>query len=57
MIEIKVKKGTRICSKELGGCGRTIWTGEIAYMQMRSKRVKRYKRRFLCKECFDRKSY
>jgi len=56
MKEVEIKKGTRVCSKELGGCGRTIWSGEIAWVQERSKKKWR-RRRFLCKECYEKKAY
>ena len=56
MKRVKVKRGTRVCSKELGGCDRSIKQGEMAYMQMRSG-VKGRRRRFLCDSCYRRKAY
>ena len=55
MKKVIVKKGTRVCSKELGGCGRTIWEGEVCYKQIRV-RMKR-KTRYICEECWRRISY
>jgi len=54
---ITIKRGTRACDKkDLGGCGRVIKQGEIAYLQMRSG-VKGRRRRFLCKQCYNKKAY
>ncbi len=60
MKKVLVKKGTRICSVKLGGCGRVIKTGEYAWRQIKGKtRVKRpvSSRLFICEECYDRVTY
>lgn len=56
MKEATIKIGTRVCSKELGGCDRTIKSGEKAWMQIRTT-LGRRSRRYLCQECYDRKTY
>ena len=53
MKEVTIKVSTRVCSKELNGCGRTIKTGEKAMLQIRTK-LGRRSRRYLCMECYDR---
>ena len=56
MKEVEIKRGTRLCSKGLGGCGRTIKQGETAWLQKRSKKKYR-RRRYLCKECYEKVTF
>jgi len=49
--KVEIKKGTRVCSKKLGGCGRTIEQGEWVWMK---KGHRNCRRRFLCEECYDK---
>lgn len=53
MKEVTIKASTRVCSKGLNGCGRTIKTGEKAMLQVRT-RLGRGSRRYLCMECYDK---
>lgn len=53
MKEVTIKKSTRICSKELNGCDRTIKTGEKAMLQIRTK-LGRRSRRYLCMDCYNK---
>ena len=55
--KVKIEKGTRVCSAGLGGCERTIKQGEEAWLQMRSKKKRGAKRRYLCEQCYDKKAY
>jgi hypothetical protein len=55
MKEVTIKISTRVCCRELGGCGRTIIPGEKAWQQRRTgtKIKKRGKTvRYLCKQCY-----
>jgi hypothetical protein len=56
MKKVTIKRGSRECSKEIGGCGRSIKQGEVAYLKLRSGR-QRYKRAYLCKDCYKVKAY
>jgi len=53
MKEVTIKISTRVCSKDMNGCGRTIKKGEKAMMQMRT-RLGRRSRRYLCLQCYDK---
>jgi len=49
VILVEIKRGTRVCSKEIGGCGRQIFQGEWAWQQFRSGKGK--STRYLCEQC------
>jgi len=55
MKRVVLKRGSRTCSEEIGGCGRTMFRGEVAYLLI--KRRKGKKRFYMCEECYERKSY
>jgi len=55
MKEVLLKKYSKYCSPDIGGCGRTIKAGETAYRQIRTRR-KKERIVYLCKECYDRKT-
>ena len=55
MKEVTIKISTRICAKELGGCGRVIRPGEKAWQQRRTSGKIKYRGRtvrYLCKACY-----
>jgi len=53
MKEVIIKVSTRVCSKELGGCGRIIKPPEKAMLQIRTT-LGRRSRRYLCMECYNK---
>jgi hypothetical protein len=58
MKEVEIIRGTRVCDKKhLNGCGRTIRQGEKAFVQKRSAVRGRRRTKYLCKECYDKRSY
>jgi ATP-dependent exoDNAse (exonuclease V) alpha subunit len=57
MKRVQIKIATRICSKDLGGCGRTIESGEYAWQQLRTRggnKKRTRTRRYLCETCYKK---
>lgn len=50
MKKVRLKRFNRVCSRRLGGCGRTIFKEEEAWLQIRRKKPNEY----LCDKCYEK---